>query len=65
MGISTQRATVNVHGSEKFMDAVVSRTGKKTDVSPYNPSVRSSLPFICMFAGRNACGSGSGVTILA
>ncbi|KAJ8486928.1 hypothetical protein ONZ51_g4514 [Trametes cubensis] len=33
MGISTQRATVNMHGTEKFVDAVLSRTGKKTDVS--------------------------------
>ncbi|KAI0659915.1 hypothetical protein C8Q70DRAFT_102798 [Cubamyces menziesii] len=31
MGISTQRATVNMHGTEKFVDAVLSRTGKKTD----------------------------------
>ncbi|OSD05068.1 hypothetical protein PYCCODRAFT_1465509 [Trametes coccinea BRFM310] len=31
MGISTQRAVVNMHGSEKFMDTVLSRTGKKTD----------------------------------
>ncbi|CDO71057.1 hypothetical protein BN946_scf184844.g61 [Trametes cinnabarina] len=31
MGISTQRAVINMNGSEKFMDAVLSRTGKKTD----------------------------------
>ncbi|KAI0821830.1 hypothetical protein BC628DRAFT_779195 [Trametes gibbosa] len=31
MGISTQRATVNMHGTEKLMDAVLSRTGRKSD----------------------------------
>ncbi|KAI0667228.1 hypothetical protein C8Q78DRAFT_1082357 [Trametes maxima] len=31
MGISTQRATVNMHGAEKFLDAVLSRTGKRAD----------------------------------
>ncbi|KAI0693532.1 hypothetical protein C8T65DRAFT_667952 [Cerioporus squamosus] len=30
MGISTQRATVNMYGVEKFVDAVLSRDGKKT-----------------------------------
>ncbi|KAI0641393.1 hypothetical protein C8Q79DRAFT_308048 [Trametes meyenii] len=33
MGISTQRATVNMHGNEKFLDAVLTRTGKRADVS--------------------------------
>lgn len=35
MGISTQRATVNMYGVEKFVDAVLSRDGKKTAVSAF------------------------------
>ncbi|KAI0761282.1 hypothetical protein BD413DRAFT_617158 [Trametes elegans] len=31
MGISTQRATINMHGIEKQMDAVLSRMGKKAE----------------------------------
>ncbi|KAI0353891.1 hypothetical protein OH77DRAFT_1522129 [Trametes cingulata] len=31
MGISTQRATVNMHGTEKYMDSVLLRTGKPSD----------------------------------
>ncbi|KAH9848738.1 hypothetical protein C2E23DRAFT_862395 [Lenzites betulinus] len=31
MGISTQKATVNMYGMENAMDAVLSRTGKKSD----------------------------------
>lgn len=35
MGISTQKATVNMFGIEKYTDAVLSRDGKRAAVSAF------------------------------